>query len=118
MEVLPEKPVPAVSSRIPGGTPTRLIFLDVPLSGHTAVSAEISLPHRHVDPVVLRVIALDQRTGAEIGRDERSLQAEETDNLRVPLHGLHLLACIIVETESHNAMSASVWSRFSGLKVH
>ena len=64
------------------------------------------------------MIALDQRTGAEIGRDERSLQAEETDNLRVPLHGLHLLACIIVETESHNAMSASVWSRFSGLKVH
>lgn len=100
-----------------GSTPTRLVFLDVPLAGHMAVSTEISLLHRHVEPVVLRVIALDQRTGDEIGRDERCLQAEESDNLRVPLHGLHLMACIIVETESHNARPGSVWGRFSRLEV-
>jgi hypothetical protein len=100
------------------GTPTRLVFLDVPLAGHMAVSAEISLPHQDVGPVVVRVITLDQRTGDEIGRDERCLHAEETDHLRVPLHGLHLLACIIVETESHSAMPGSVWSRFARLEVH
>ena len=82
-----------------------------------AVSTEISLLHRHVEPVVFRVIALDQRTGDEIGRDERCLQAEESDNLRVPLHGLHLMACIIVETESHNARPGSVWGRFGRLEV-
>ncbi len=99
------------------GIPTRLVFLDVPVAGHMAVSAEISLLHRHAQPVVLRVIALDQKTGGEIGRDERCLQAEESDKLRVPLHGLHLVACIIAETESTSAGPGAVWSRFGRLEL-
>jgi hypothetical protein len=100
-----------------GGAPTRLVFMDVPVAGHMAVSAEISLLHRHAEPVVFRIIALDQRTGDEIGRDERCLQTGETDSLRVPLHGLHLLACIIAETDSHNAPPGSAWSRFGRLEA-
>jgi hypothetical protein len=100
-----------------GDTPTRLVFLDVSLAGNMAVSAEISLPHGHVGSAVFRLIALDQRTGEEIGRDERCLQAEDSNKLHVPLHGLHLLACIIVETETHNTIPGSVSSRFGRLEV-
>jgi hypothetical protein len=99
------------------GAPTRLVFMDVPVAGHMAVSAEISLLHPHAEPVVFRIIALDQRTGDEIGRDERCLQTDETDSLHVPLHGLHLLACIIAETDSRNAPPGTVWSRFGRLEA-
>jgi len=75
--------------------PGRLLFFDVPLCGNSSLSAR--LRSNSPAPSVVRMKAIDQETGAEMGTATVRLPSKETAELSIPLFEVYARATVQLE---------------------
>jgi hypothetical protein len=84
------------------GGPARLVFFDVSLSGQS--SLDIAVRSRGLDPLFLRVIAIDQGSGQEIGEKSLRLTRSAPANLSINLYKIYGPAAVAMEFSGADKM--------------
>jgi hypothetical protein len=94
----------SVSSLRAGG-PAKVVFLDIPLSGQW--SLDIKLRSRSLDPLFVRAMVIDQRSGQPIG--EKSLRPERNEpaDLSIVLYRIYGPAAVVVEFSGAEKMEVN-----------
>jgi glycosyltransferase involved in cell wall biosynthesis len=90
------------------GGPGRVCFFDVPLCGSSQLAAK--LRSMQSDSILLRIRALDQTLGAEIGVASVRLVQNETSELVLPLYEIYGRATILLEFSGCEKMEVVVES--------
>jgi len=77
------------------GGPARLMFFDVPLSGQARLEAKFR--SRGADPLFIRLMAVDQRSGRPIGETSIRLARREPGSLAIDLYRVFGPATVALE---------------------
>jgi hypothetical protein len=96
--------VRAISSLRTGG-PAKLVFLDIPLSGQWTL--DIKLRSRSVDPLFVRAIAIDQRSGQPIGELSLRPTRNEPADLSICLYRIYGPTAVVVEFSGAEKMEVN-----------
>ena len=91
------------------GGPGKIFFFDIPLCGHSTLLARMR-SNGSSDPIFLRMKALDQRLGEEMGSASARLLADKSTELSIPLHGIYGLAAIVLEFSGAEKMKVTAES--------
>jgi glycosyltransferase involved in cell wall biosynthesis len=78
-----------------GGSPGKLYFFDVPLCGNASLSVKLRAGPSGSGSV--RVVCVDQQTGAEIGAESVNLGSTDKSALSIPLFGIYGRAAIFCQ---------------------
>jgi glycosyltransferase involved in cell wall biosynthesis len=91
------------------GGPGKIFFFDIPLCGHSTLLARMR-SNGSSDPIFLRMKALDQRLGEEMGSASARLLADKSTELSIPLHGIYGQMAIVLEFSGAEKMKVTAES--------
>jgi glycosyltransferase involved in cell wall biosynthesis len=89
------------------GGPGKVFLFDVPLLGNSWLTAELRSSISS-DPIFVRMKALDQRAGDEMGIAGTRLAAGKSIKLSIPLHEVFARAAILLEFSGARKMEVTV----------
>ena len=87
--------------------PGKIFLFDVPLCGHSTLVAQLS-SSTSSDPLFLRMKAIDQRSGEEMGSASTRIIANQSTELSISLHEVYGRVAIIFELSGAEKMELTV----------
>jgi glycosyltransferase involved in cell wall biosynthesis len=95
-----------IQSIIKGGTPCKIFFFDVPLCGNSLLA--IKLRSAGPTPVLLRIKAVDQQSGEDMGVASARLLLKEACELSLPLYEIYGRCAIVFEFSGTGRMDVAI----------